>query len=83
MTVISSSEVRALQANFLGRLILPDQQTYDDARRVWNGYIDRRPALIARCQGVADVIAAVRFVRDRGLPVAVRGGGHAVAGHAV
>jgi hypothetical protein len=83
MTMISAAEVSALQANFLGRLILPDQQTYEDARRVWNAHIDRRPALIAKCQGVADVIAAVRFVRERDLPVAVRGGGHAVAGHAV
>lgn len=83
MSAIRPSDLSALQANFIGRLILPDHQNYDEVRRVWNGYIDRRPALIAQCQGVADVMAAVRFVRERDLPVAVRGGDHAVAGHAV
>jgi hypothetical protein len=83
MAAISAENLRNLQANFLGRLILPEHAAYDDARRVWNAHINRRPALIARCQGVADVIAAVRFVRELGVPVAVRGGGHAVAGHAV
>ncbi|MEA2685473.1 MAG: hypothetical protein QOE93_668, partial [Actinomycetota bacterium] len=52
-------------------------------RQIWNGHTQRRPALIARCSGPADVMAAVRFGRDRGLDPAVRGGGHAVAGHAV
>lgn len=83
MTGIRPSDLHALQANFLGRLIVPEHESYDEARRVWNGYINRRPALIAQCRGVADVVAAVRFVRERELPVAVRGGGHAVAGHAV
>src|SRR4029453_13380556 len=57
--------------------------TYDDDRKVWNGHIDRRPALIARCRGVADVIAAVRFAREHDLLTSVRGGGHAVAGYAL
>ena len=56
---------------------------YDDARAVWNGTVDRRPRLIARCTGTADVAAAVRFARDRDLEIAVRGGGHNVAGTAV
>jgi len=56
---------------------------YDDARVVWNGMIDRKPALIARCAGVADVIAAVNFARDNQLLVSVRGGGHNITGYAV
>jgi FAD/FMN-containing dehydrogenase len=65
------------------RLIEPDNEAYDEARRVWNGMIDRRPALIVRCQGTSDVLAALRFARENELPVAVRGGGHNVAGNAV
>jgi FAD/FMN-containing dehydrogenase len=75
--------VDALRSSFLGELIEPEDATYNDARKVWNGQVDRRPALIARCRGVADVIAAVRFAREHGLLIAVRGGGHAVAGHAL
>ena len=66
-----------------GDVIVPDHPDYDDARRVWNGVVDRRPRLIARCHGTADVAAAVRFARERGLEIAVRGGGHNVAGSAV
>lgn len=75
--------VQALAANFAGHLLQPGHPGYEEARRVWNGHIDRRPAVIARCSGPADVLAAVRFARERELPVAVRGGGHAIAGHAV
>jgi FAD/FMN-containing dehydrogenase len=69
--------------SFRGDVIAPDQDGYDDARAVWNGAVDRHPRLIARCRGTADVAAAVRFARDRGLDTAVRGGGHNVAGTAV
>ena len=69
--------------NFRGDLITADHPDYDDARAVWNGTVDRRPRLIARCCGTADVAAAVRFARDRDLEIAVRGGGHNVAGTAV
>jgi FAD/FMN-containing dehydrogenase len=72
-----------LRTRFRGALLRPDEEGYDEARRVWNGAIDRRPALIARCAGADDVAEAVRFARERDLPVSVRGGGHAVAGHAV
>ncbi len=68
---------------FRGQLITADDPDYDSARAVWNGTIDRRPRLIARCRGTADVAAAVRFARDRELEIAIRGGGHNVAGTAV
>jgi hypothetical protein len=68
---------------FRGRLIGAEHADYDGARAVWNGAIDRRPRLIARCIGSADAVAAVRFARDHDLEVAIRGGGHNVAGTAV
>jgi FAD/FMN-containing dehydrogenase len=82
-SVPETTAVDALRASFLGEVIGPDDDRYDDVRRIWNGHIDRRPALVARCRGVADVMAAVRFARERDLPAAVRGGGHAVAGYAL
>ena len=83
MTALDTSALQALDAGFLGELVRPTDTAYDDVRRVWNGDVDRRPALIARCRGVADVIAAVRFAREDDLLTAVRGGGHAVAGYAL
>ena len=68
---------------FRGRLIIADDPDYDTARAVWNGAVDRRPRLIARCSGAADAALAVRFARDHDLGIAVRGGGHNVAGTAV
>jgi hypothetical protein len=68
---------------FRGDVIASGHDGYDDARAVWNGTVDRRPRLIARCSGTADVAAAVRFARDHDLEIAVRGGGHNVAGTAV
>jgi FAD/FMN-containing dehydrogenase len=68
---------------FRGRQISAVDSDYDGARAVWNGAIDRRPRLIARCTGTADVVAAVRFARDHDLEIAIRGGGHNVAGTAV
>jgi FAD/FMN-containing dehydrogenase len=65
---------------FSGQLVGPDDAEYDRARIVWNAMADRRPALIARCEGVDDVVAAVRFAREQDLVVSVRGGGHSVAG---
>jgi hypothetical protein len=64
-----------------GELLTPSEPGYDEARRVWNAMIDRRPALIARCAGEADVVRSVQFARDYDLRVAVRGGGHSVAGY--
>ncbi len=72
-----------LRTSFRGELIGPADPSYDEQRRVWNGSIDRRPGLIARCTGVADVIAAVRYAKETGAVVAVRGGGHSFPGHSV
>ena len=72
-----------LRAQLAGSVLSPSDPAYEEARRVHNGLIDRRPALVARCRGTADVQAAVRFGRERGLEIAVRGGGHNVAGNAV
>lgn len=80
---INDAAVEALAADFAGRLLRPGDQGYEQARRIWNGQIDRRPALIAGCSGPADVMAAVRFARDHDVAASVRGGGHAVAGHAL
>jgi hypothetical protein len=72
-----------LDASFRGELVRPTDPTYDAHRKVWNGSIDRHPALIARCAGVADVMAAVRVAKEAGAVVAVRGGGHSFPGHSV
>jgi FAD/FMN-containing dehydrogenase len=71
-----------LRARFEGQLLTPDDTEYQNSRRIWNGVIDRRPGVIARCHSTADVLAAVGFARANDLPVAVRGGGHNVAGMA-
>jgi hypothetical protein len=75
--------VRELGRTFRGELVSPGDGTYERHRRVWNGSIDRYPALIARCAGVADVIDAIRFARRTGLAVAVRSGGHSFPGLSV
>lgn len=76
-------DVAELVQGFRGQVLQPGDAGYDEARKVWNGSIDRRPAVIARCTGAADVISAVRFARSRDLLIAVRGGGHNIAGLAV
>ena len=81
--ILEDATVRAFRAGFRGPLLSPGDGTYDETRKVWNGMIDRRPALIARCAGVADVVAAVSFARAQGLLVSVRGGGHNTPGVAV
>ena len=83
ITAPGTSAFEALDASLTGDVVLPGSPAYDAARRVWNGEVDRLPAAIARCRGVADVMAAVRHAREHDLPASVRGGGHAVAGHAV
>jgi FAD/FMN-containing dehydrogenase len=83
MTALTRSATDRLHTDFRGQLVSPGDDEYDAARRVWNGAIDRHPALIARPSGTSDVVLAVRFARERGLPVSIRGGGHSAAGYAV
>jgi len=80
MTVFGEATLTELRQGLRGTLLARDDPGYEEARRVWNGDIDRHPALVVRCAGTADVIVALRFARGAGLPVAVRGGGHNVAG---
>jgi FAD/FMN-containing dehydrogenase len=80
---LDPAALRDLTHSFRGELIGPGDGGYDEQRRVWNGSIDRRPALIARCAGTDDVIAALGFARQTGVPLAVRGGGHSFPGQSV
>jgi FAD/FMN-containing dehydrogenase len=80
-TSLEEDAIQGLRFNVRGELLQPGDAGYDAARTVYNAMVDRRPALIVRCTGVADVIAAVRFAREHDLPVAIRGGGHNVAGN--
>jgi FAD/FMN-containing dehydrogenase len=80
---LTDADVQQLRTGFAGRLLRPSDERYEEVRSIWNGAIRRRPALIASCTGAADVLAVLRFARDRGLEISVRGGGHSVAGHAL
>jgi hypothetical protein len=80
---LQASDIARLRQTIRGDFVLPDDPVYDQARRVWNGMVDRRPAAVIYCAGSDDVIAAVGFARSRNLLVAVRGGGHNVAGCSV
>ena len=83
MGATEKTPVQELRLQLRGELIEPGDSGYEDARKIWNGMIDKRPAMIVRCTGVADVIRAVKFAKARNMLVAVRGGGHNVAGNAV
>src|SRR4030095_13452188 len=80
---MTAQELESLHSQIAGDVLAPSETAYDVARRVHNGMIDRRPAVVVRAYGTADVQAAVRFSRERGLEISVRGGGHNVAGNAV
>ncbi|MEN3145772.1 FAD-binding oxidoreductase [Neorhizobium sp. IRAMC:178] len=82
-TTLSGAAIEALAIQERGRVLAPDDPGYDEARTIWNAMTDRRPALIVQCFGCADVIHAVELARDNNLLVAVKGGGHNIAGHAV
>jgi FAD/FMN-containing dehydrogenase len=79
--VLDPAALRPLTKSFRGEIVLPGDMGYDAARRVWNGRVDRHPAVVVRPTSREDVVAAIRFARERDLPIAVRGGGHAVGGH--
>ncbi len=79
---LSGAALAAFKSRFRGEVVCPDDTDYDDVRIIWNGMHDKKPSLIARCTGVADVIDAVNFARDNDLLVSVRGGGHNVSGSA-
>ena len=79
-TIIGEATIGELEASMRGRVIRPGDSDYDEARALWNGSHDKRPALILQCAGTADVLKAVEFVCSQDLPVAVRGGGHSIAG---
>jgi hypothetical protein len=81
--MLDEATVEEFKASLRGELIQPNDEGYDDARKVWNAMIDKRPALIARCSGTADVIAAVNLAREHDLLLSVRGGGHNIAGTAL
>jgi FAD/FMN-containing dehydrogenase len=81
-TELDDQTLQAFAANLRGGLLRPGDPGYDDGRVLWNGMMDKRPAMIARCSGPADIIAAVNFAREHNLLLAVRGGGHGVAGRA-
>jgi FAD/FMN-containing dehydrogenase len=83
MTRVQTGKIAELKKGFQGEVILPGDSAYEDARKIWNAMIDKRPAVIARCATTPDVIRAVSFARDHGLLLAVRGGGHNIAGSAI
>ncbi|MGH8069557.1 MAG: FAD-binding oxidoreductase, partial [Candidatus Entotheonellia bacterium] len=82
-STLDEARVESFRAALRGELLCTSDDGYDQTRKVWNAMIDKRPALIARCVGAADVIAAVRFAREHDLLVSMRGGGHNIAGKAV
>lgn len=83
MIHIPTDIIEKFRSGMRGDVMMPDDPGYEEARTIWNATIDRRPAVIARCAGVADVIASVALARDTKVPVSVRGGGHNIAGNAV
>jgi FAD/FMN-containing dehydrogenase len=82
-TVLGSETLDALRRTLHGTLCLPEDPGYDEARTIWNAMIDRHPGAVVRCKGVADIMRAVTFARDNRVLLALRGGGHNIAGNAV
>ena len=80
ITQINEEQLDKLRRQVHGKVIAPSDGEYDEARKIWNGMIDRRPSLVIECTGTADVLLAVRFAKEHGLVVSVRGAGHNIAG---
>ncbi|HYL80131.1 MAG TPA: FAD-binding protein, partial [Candidatus Acidoferrum sp.] len=83
MTTMQVRNIEKLKAGFKGEVLLPSDGAYESARKIWNAMIDKRPAVIARCATTADVVRGLNYARDTGLVLAVRGGGHNIAGSAL
>lgn len=83
MTNVQAKTIDELKNNFNGTIVLPSDSAYDSTRQIWNAMIDKHPAIIARCADASDVVKAVNIARDNGLLLAVRGGGHNIAGSAM
>ncbi|TPW16683.1 MAG: FAD linked oxidase-like protein, partial [bacterium] len=83
MATLQAGQVEELRRGFGGEVLLPGSEPYEDARKIWNGMVDKHPAAIARCTATSDVVRAVNFARDNNLLLAIRGGGHNIAGNAL
>lgn len=83
MSNLHTGKIEELKSGFKGEILLPNDGAYENARKIWNAMIDKRPAIIARCTTTSDVVRGVNFARDNGLLLAVRGGGHNIAGNAM
>jgi FAD/FMN-containing dehydrogenase len=83
MTAPKSANVDELRKEFKGKVITPGDREYEESRKIWNGMVDKRPAIIARCAGTQDAVKAVNFARDNGVQLAVRGAGHHIAGNSL
>ena len=83
MRTVQARTIEELKGGFTGEILLPSDGAYDSARKIWNAMIDKHPAVIARCASTSDVVRGVNFARDTGLVLAVRGGGHNIAGNAL
>ena len=83
MAILAENLIAEFKAQIRGEVVLPADPSYDQVRQIWNAMIDKRPGMIVRCAGVRDVINAVNLAREHNLLLAVRGGGHNIAGNAV
>src|SRR5262245_4607504 len=83
MTQLQTINLENLKQSVKGEVLLPGDEAYEDARKIWNAMIDKRPGAIVRAAGTPDVVQAVNFARDNGLLLAIRGGGHNIAGNAL
>src|SRR5262245_17643302 len=83
MMRVDAAKIDALKKGFGGKVLVPKDPGYDEARKIWNGMIDKRPAIIATCAGTKDVVKALSFARESGVLLAVRGAGHHIAGNSL